>query len=66
MSILREQVFNSLDTARENGYDLRAIDPVTVAEDMLNCDNTYEGLSDVEAITLLLYVKEWQKERHGK
>jgi hypothetical protein len=59
---LREQVFDSLQRAVENGYSFEGWDVEAIAVDMLDYDATFE---DREARELIPHIEAWRNERNG-
>jgi hypothetical protein len=59
---LRDQVFESLQRAVENGYSFEGWDVEAIAVDMLDCDQTFEGREPRE---LMPHIEAWRKERNG-
>lgn len=62
---LRDQVFESLNNARANGYDYSVRDllsDVVVAIDMIACDAGLEGRTTYE---ITPYIAEWREYQRG-
>lgn len=63
MNDLRERVFEALNNAVANGYDMREWAPSEVAVDLLDHD---AGLEHLEPDDVLPHIIEWQIERNGR
>jgi hypothetical protein len=59
---LREQVFESLQRAVENGYSFEGWDIEAIAVDMCDYDATFE---DREPRELIPHIEAWRNERKG-
>lgn len=60
MKNLKKLVFEALDNALGNEYDLRTDDPMDVAYDLVAYDS---GLEDVEPKLLVEHIVDWQKSK---
>jgi len=57
---MRDEIFASLNAARDNGYDqIHYNTALEVAQDIAEYDQTFEG---IEPNLLVPAIKEWQKE----
>lgn len=60
---MKKQVFESLDNAVENGYDLKDWSAQDLAEDLSDYDSYF---NDKNVDEIKTYVKQWQEERGMK
>lgn len=60
MKNLKKLVFEALDNALENDYDMVDDNPMEVADDLVLYD---VGLEDVEPKLLVEHVRDWQKSK---
>lgn len=60
---MKKQVFESLDNAVENGYDLKDWSAQDLAEDLSDYDSYF---NDKNVDEIKTHVKQWQEERGMK
>lgn len=58
----RQTVFEALERALDNDYDFSETDPKKVAEDLVQCDSDFDGVSPKD---LVEHIKAWQKKQEG-